>query len=62
MHVDLDDGDERDVATSAVRLLPPDYPLVEGGDEDQIPLGELDAGSLTKHTVQVPQYFWRVPY
>ena len=59
--VDLDDGDEREVGLEAVRLLPPDYPLVQGKGEPQIPLGEVEGDSLVKLTVQVESLIISAP-
>ena len=58
MHVQLDDGDERDVPVHSVRLLPPSYPMVEGGAGEELlsPLGEVEGSTLTKLTVQVRSY------
>ena len=55
MHVELDDGDEREVPLDSIRLLPPSYPLVQGGGGEDLlsPLGEIEGSTLTKLTVQV---------
>lgn len=41
-----------------MRLLPPDYPHVQGKGEQQIPLGEVEGETLVKLTVQVPLIFF----